>query len=264
MGLMDYHDWENHGNHRIKEITVQTKNQKTLPLVVVRPRERRLRPAAEGRVQLVAEAVAEEVARHDYQGNCHAREQHCPPSLVHVVAGVGQHAAPRRSGRANADGKEGQSGLQQDEPPQLVARHHQDGGDGVGQDVAEDDADVVGAQSPRRGHILPFADGQGLAAGDAGELHPSSYPHYQDQALHVGADQRRPYDGDEDVGKAEEYVHDAHGDAVGPAAAEPCYEADGHSHDRAQEEAMFDVLPLSRGISQCSGTSPSQATPEDL
>ena len=99
---------------------------------VVQKYPRRLGFAPQRWVELVSQAIAHKIRRHDHQGDGHPGEEDGPPGLTQVIPRIGKHTAPGRSGRTYADGQEGEGGFQQDETPQLKARHDENGGHGIG------------------------------------------------------------------------------------------------------------------------------------
>ena len=61
---------------------------------------------------------------------------------------AGDHIAPGRRGRRHASAEEAQRGLEDDDVADVEGGEHEDGGNQVGHDVAEDDRPVARAMSP--------------------------------------------------------------------------------------------------------------------
>src|SRR5499433_1998222 len=90
----------------------------------------------EPRIERVAEPVAEEIHRERRQHDGEAREGGEPPRGRGVVAAVGEHPAPGRCVRLDAQAQERQRRLVDDHEGQLQRGHHDDGRERVRQDVA--------------------------------------------------------------------------------------------------------------------------------
>src|SRR6185437_12388269 len=115
--------------------------------------------AAQARIQRVAERVAQQVRAEDGQADREAGEQHEPRRLLRVLRGGDrEHAAPRRIRLRHTQAQERQSGLDQDGAAELRGAEHDEGADGVGEDVAEGDAHVAQAHRARRLHVLHLPD----------------------------------------------------------------------------------------------------------
>src|SRR4051794_5401354 len=109
------------------------------------------------RAKRVLEPVADQVEGEDGQEQRDAREGHVPPGGVEDVAGVGDHLAPARVGRLDADPEERERGLVEDVLRDQDGSVDDDRGHEVGQDLLEEDAAVVRAERARRVDELPLA-----------------------------------------------------------------------------------------------------------
>src|SRR3954471_17620041 len=106
-------------------------------------------------VEGVAQAVADEVHAHHGDEDGEAREvQEVRLRRADVALGVGQHAPPRRRRRLHAETEERQRGLRDDGGGDGERGVDQDGPDGVGDEVAHDDALVRRARRPGRLDVL--------------------------------------------------------------------------------------------------------------
>src|SRR3984893_7629206 len=97
----------------------------------------------QARVERVAEPVAEEIDAEDGDENGQAREGREPPRRGEVHATVGEHAAPGRGGRLDAQAQEGQRGLDDDDAGHVEGGHDEPRREGIRQYVAEEDGAVA-------------------------------------------------------------------------------------------------------------------------
>src|SRR5712692_2405642 len=212
----------------------------------------------EARVESIAEAVAEKIDAEDGDENGQAREGCEPPGRREVDAAVGQHSAPGRRGRLDAQGEEGQRGLDDDDPGHVQRGHHEPWREGIGQHVAEEDAAVAAPQRDGGLHELALTDGQHLAPHHARVDYPGRHADDDDDIAQARPQHADDGDGEQDKGKGELDVGQPHEEVIDLAAEIAGHEADGHAehardqhgrepddqrHPRAVDDTRQDVTP---------------------
>jgi hypothetical protein len=91
------------------------------------------------------------------------------------------------------------------------------------------------AEGARRQHVLHLAHAQRLGAGDAGVADPAVYGQREDQHADAGPrHQRRDGDVEQDAGKGQQHVDDAHQHLVEPAAEISGEHPEQHADDQTQ------------------------------
>src|SRR5919201_880394 len=116
------------------------------------------------RVERVANAVAKEVEGQNGEDERCPGEDEVPPGGAEDRRCLGNHLAPARLGRVDADAEVRERRLQQDVLRDDERRVDDDRRDEVGQDLAEEDRAVGGPRRTRRLDELLLADGEDLAA----------------------------------------------------------------------------------------------------
>ena len=172
-----------------------------------------------------------------------------PPGGGDVVPPVREHPAPGRRGRLHAEPEEGQRRLVDDHERQLERGHHDDRGQRVRQDVAEQQAHRAVAARPGPAHELALADRQHVGADDARELHPAGDRHHQDHVEEARAEREDHAHREQDVGDGEEDVHHAHDERIGASPVEAGQEAEGDpdqagQRHRGETDAERDPAPV--------------------
>src|SRR3954451_14308388 len=107
-------------------------------------------PAADTRVEDVAQPVAEEVDAEDDDHDREAGEDRHPHALVDVRAGGGEHVAPGGLGRLRSETEERERRLAEDRRREVHRRQHDEGGDDVGNQVPEHDPQSSASGRARR------------------------------------------------------------------------------------------------------------------
>ena len=182
------------------------------------------------RVERVLQSVADEVEREHGQHEGRAREDHVPPGSLEVGRGVGDHLAPARGRRLDADPEERQGGLEEDVLGQDERRVDDDRGHEVGEDLAEDDAPVRRAERARGLDELLLAQRQHLPADDPRHVGERGQRDHEDDHGQAGLDEpvdaaldrarRCEPDAQQQDREREQDVEPARDERVGPAAVE--------------------------------------------
>src|SRR6267143_1133739 len=92
----------------------------------------------QARIKGIAQPVAEEIDGKHGQHDGEPGEGGEPPGGGEVVPPIRQHPAPGGRGRLDPEPEEGEGRLVDDHERQLERGHHDDRGQGIGQDVAEE------------------------------------------------------------------------------------------------------------------------------
>ena len=176
------------------------------------------RAGFEPRVERVADAVSEQVHPHDddqdhgpgHEGRVRTGDQR--------RAGFAQHGTEVGLGRLRAQAKEGQARGFQDHPTHGGRGRDDNGGNDVGQNFADDDAQVTAPVEPCGIDVFEVHDGHRHAAnvaGKEGDVDGGDGNH--------GVEQARAKHGDDgerqqDIGEAHQGIDTAHDQVVGQAA----------------------------------------------
>src|SRR5262245_38102895 len=149
---------------------------------------RRATSDLQARIEGVAEPVAEQVDGQHGQHDGQSRKGGEPPGGGDVVSPIGEHPAPGGRGWLDAEPEEGERRLVDDHEGQLQGGHHDDGRQGVGEHVAQEQPKRSIATRPSPAHELPLADGKHVGAYDTRELYPARDGHDQDDIEEAGAE----------------------------------------------------------------------------
>ena len=112
----------------------------------------------------------------------------------------------------------------------------------VGQDVADEDAEIGGSEGARGFDVFALAGGQHLGADQAGVADPSADDEGQDEVPQAGAEKGDEGDGQQDTGEREKRVHhDDVDEAVDPSAVVSGERADeGAEQERSGDHRAAD------------------------
>ena len=158
-------------------------------------------------VEVVAEGVSDEVEAEDAEHDGDGGEDDQVGGVEEVGAGVVEHGSPACDGGRDAESEEAESGLSQH------CAGHADGGlhderlDDVGQDVAEEDAEVAGTEGAGGFDEFALAYREHLTADQAGVADPSADGEGEDEVEQAGSEEGDEGDGEQDSGEGHEGVH---------------------------------------------------------
>ena len=185
--------------------------------------------AAQAWVEDVAQPVAEQIGaehdQHDRQGG----EDAGIPCRCDIVAGVGDHFAPGRNQGGYAEAEKAEGRLGEDHRAEGKRGGNDDGRDRVGQDVAEHDAHIRGADGAGGLDKVALADAEHLTAYEAGIADPGADAEEEDDIEKSAADEGDGGDQEDKKGDGGLGIGDPHDDVAGEAAAVAC--------DQAQDDA---------------------------
>ena len=119
--------------------------------------------------------------------------------------------------------------------PSCAVAEHDEGADGVRQDVAEGDPEVPESHGARRLDVLHLADGQHAGADDPGRARNDRNRDGEDDVLDRRAERRGHDEGEDEERQSLQDVHDALGDEIGLAADVAGQEPDHAAEDRAEQ-----------------------------
>ena len=146
-------------------------------------------------------------------------KQHQPPRRHQAgVQRVGQHVAPGRGRRRNADAEKPERGLDDDRHAQMGRRQDQIGRDALRQDVPQHHPQVRGAESARRLDIGHFLQRQHDRADHPAAERYSGDGDRHDHGAEPGAQRHRDRHRQDQVGKRLQELDHALADEVEPAA----------------------------------------------
>src|SRR5262252_3309991 len=153
--------------------------------------------SAQAGVKRIPDCVPEQVGRQHGDEDTHPRQEYEPDRVCEVLLGVAQHVAPAGRWRVNAEAEVVQRSLGQDH-----AAHAEAGGDdqhrqGVGQQVAQDQPQVTGAERARCQHEVAVADREHLPPDQPGGRAPADRSDHQRQADQAGRAEEEDADQDE-------------------------------------------------------------------
>src|SRR5688572_26934583 len=109
-------------------------------------------------IEMVAQPVAEDVAREDEERDGDAGRNHEMRRHLEELAPSGKHGAPFRRGRLHPKAEETERRADEHRLPREEARLDHDYGERVRQHVAREDADIAHADGDRRLHVFFLAD----------------------------------------------------------------------------------------------------------
>ena len=142
-------------------------------------------------VEGVAEAVAEEVDAEDGKGDGEAGPDDAVRGEGQERDAVVEQAAPGGEVGRESEAQEAQRALGGDRGGDVEGGGDHDRAEGVGKHVTADNAPGAGADGAGGGDVLAGADGEHLAAHDAGGLHPArdaDNAHHQDEYARLQAE----------------------------------------------------------------------------
>src|SRR5699024_267181 len=174
---------------------------------------------------------AEAVGGQHHGGHGQAGQQGQPPGGGDVVPALGDQQSPFGRGRRGAVAEEAEGGDLQDRGAQLQGGERQDGGGGVGQDVAPQDAEqgaagaVGGFDVLAAPHLEHPGAGEPREGGDRGDAHG-------DRGV-GGAEAQQDHHGQrqQQAGDGQQHVHQAHQRLLDQPADGPGEHAEGGAGD---------------------------------
>src|SRR6266516_633770 len=180
----------------------------------------------QSRVESIPDGVAEDVRGQDGEKDREPWKSNQEPGAEEVALGVRQHVAPARCRRLDAEAEEVQGRLDEDDLADAEAGGDDQHREDVGQQVANHQARVPGADRPRGEDEIALLHRQHLAADQACHLAPSDRGDNRGQGDRVRPNQDRHEDEEEDGRDRKHGVDDPHEDVVDPAPVVPGHHAD--------------------------------------
>src|SRR6266851_4000432 len=187
----------------------------------------------------VENCVAKKVGGQDREEDHHPRPDHQPARVEKERLGVGEHVAPAWYRRVDAKAEEVKCRFDEDDRTQVEASENDQHVQHVGQEVADDQANVAGAKGTGGHHEVTRAHRQHLAADESRDASPADRGDDQRESDCVGLEQDRHEDEKEDRRDGENDVDEAHEDAVDQpsvvAGHQPNCRADRQRHADGEE-----------------------------
>ena len=163
---------------------------------------------AGARIELVTQAVADEVEGQDGQHDGDGRKDDHVGRVKEMRARVIQHHAPAGHGRRHTQAEKAECGFRQNGSSHADGGLHHDGLNNVRQNVARDDAQIGCSHSTGGLDEFTFAHGQNLGADESCVAYPAGNREGENQVGHAGAEEGDQGDGDQNSGERHECVHD--------------------------------------------------------
>jgi hypothetical protein len=169
-------------------------------------------------VEVVAEAVADEVKGEDAECDGSCRKEDEIGRFEEVGAGIVEHGSPRRGGRLHTEAEKAEGGFGEDGTSHADRGLNQHGLDDIGQDVVEHQAEIRRAERAGSLDELALLDGHDLRADEARVVDPVGERERNDEVRQAGAEEGDDGDGEKDARKRKEGVGEIDVDEnVGPA-----------------------------------------------
>ena len=184
-------------------------------------------------VEVVAEAVADEVEAENAEGYGHGGEEDEVRGLEEVGTGVVEHGSPGGGGRLDAEAEKAEGGFGEHGSCHADGGLDEQGLHNVGEDVAEEQAGVVGAERAGGLDELALFHGHDLGADEAGVVDPAGKREGENEVDEAGPEECDEGYGEEDARKGEEGVGEID---VDERVGEPTVEAGEHAEDEADGE----------------------------
>src|SRR5262245_48396592 len=114
-----------------------------------RPRARTWTLDLQARIERIPQSITEEIDAQNGDENRQPRESREPPGGRDVDAAIGEHSAPRRGGRLDAEPQERERRFDHDHARHVEGGDDEPGREGVRQDVPHEDAAVAATEGVR-------------------------------------------------------------------------------------------------------------------
>ena len=168
-----------------------------------------------------------------------------PPLVEDEAAARRDHRAPFRQRRLRAEAEKAETGGGQDDAGHVERHAHDQRGDAQRHDVAQHDAERRGAHQPDRGDVVGIAHRQRFGARDAGIGRPGGDGDGEHRILDAGAERGDEGQRQDQLGKGEKDVGDAHQDRIDPAAGIAGDGADQQADRRGDDRDQNDDVAAS-------------------
>src|SRR5580692_5037681 len=170
---------------------------------------RRLKPGfkARTRIEVIAQRVADEVecehGEHDREGG----KEHEMRRVEQMSAAVVEHGAPAGGGRRHAKSEKTHGGFGENGSGHADGSLHDNWLNNVGENMADDDAEIASPQSAGGFDKFAFARREDLSADQAGVADPASQRERENKIEDAGAAEGDEGDGEKDSREREKRVH---------------------------------------------------------
>jgi len=138
----------------------------------------------------------------------------------HVAHAIPDHAAPRGLGWLNAEAEKGQSGLGDNGPGDAKGGFHNQRRQGQGQQVTKKDSPCSDPQGSGGEDMISLLEGQELRPRQTRVAHPTGGRQGDDEVVDAGPQNARQGNSQQDPGKGQEDVDQAHQHEIDPATDE--------------------------------------------
>ncbi len=186
-------------------------------------------------IQRVSQAVAEKIQRKNCEGDGETRENGHVRIVLNVASALRKHAAPFRRRRLHAQADKAQARRLQNGGAHAQCGLNDDGAQAVGQNVAEDQAEVGGAADFRRLHVFLLLHREHAGPDDAGVIRNPRKGHGENQIANPRAQYGGNGDGQDQRRNGEDNIHEAHEHIVHAAAEKARHGADDGAEDHGED-----------------------------
>ena len=230
------------------------------------------------RVESVAERVADEIEREDSEHDGEGGEDHHVRGVEEVGTGLVEHGAPAGSRCRDAESEETEGSFGEDRAGHADRGLHDERLDDIGQNVAQEEAEVRSAERAGGFDELALSHGENLRADQAGVADPPGDGECENQVSDARAHEGDERDREQDAGQGEEGVGDVNvEDGVGGSSVEAGEAAeqetnreresdngdsDGERDARAEEDAGKSVTAKFVGAERMGGRRSEHASVE--
>ena len=201
-------------------------------------------------VEVVAEGVADEVETQYCQHDGERGKQYKVRGVEQVGAAVVEHGSPTGGGGRDAESEKTHGGLGEDGSGHADRGLNDDRLNDVGKNVADDDAQIAGAEGAGGFDEFAFAGGEDLSADEAGIAHPTAERKREHEIKDSGAAEGDERNRQQDSRERKKRVHqDNIDEAVDGSSVVSSDGADDESEgERGEDDATADQHGDARAV----------------
>lgn len=188
-------------------------------------------------IEIVSQAVADEIEGEDAERECDGREEHQVGRLKEVRTGIVEHGSPGRSGGLDTEAEKAQRGFGEYRSGHPYSGLYQEGLQNVGQDVAKHQMQIAGTQRSSRLNVFALLYAEHLGSHQACVVDPSGKSEGKDEVREAGSEKRDDGDREKDSRKSKEGVSEIDvDDRIGEASVESGQHAEGNAQGKGERD----------------------------
>src|ERR1700682_1930545 len=184
-------------------------------------------------IDCVSQSIAYEAERQHGDGQRQRRDEHLVGVGENRLVAILDHDAPARGGWRDADPEVAEGGFQENRPRDAEGQAHDDGAEGVRQQVAQDDLRGPAAGGARPLHELFFLQREDLPTDQPAKIHPADHPDGAEDHEEARLEDGDDHEDEEQIRKRVPDVDEAHQEIIRAAA-----EVTGDQSDRAADHEI--------------------------